>query len=224
MFGYFGSKRDLGHCYPTPRHDLVIEAFAGSASYALHGDNWRRDVLLVERNESLAMLWRWLINDARPADIVALPDLQVGQPLSQLPTVMRAVLAHVATVGNEATEDMVVSWSESRAGMADNVEKVKHWKVNCASYDDAPSAEATWFIDPPYQGPVGSGYLYGSSTIDFAHLAEWSRSRHGQVIACESGCATYLPFVPVRPLTDRPGDPHAEFVWHSNRRAGHSFE
>jgi len=220
MFGYFGSKQELAPLYPAPRHDLVIEAFAGSAGYSLHGDHWRRQVILMERNESLAALWQWLIEDADTAAIMALPDIRVGQELSRLPSLVRAVVCHLDTAGDEATAATVASWERSRAAMAADVGKVKHWQVRCADYVEAPHAEATWFIDPPYQGPVGSGYAYGSSSLDFAGLAAWSRSRAGQVIACESGCAAYLPFVPLRPDVDRHGDPHAEFVWHREVHAG----
>jgi hypothetical protein len=222
MFGYYGSKQKLASLYRPPRHDLVIEAFAGSASYALHGENWRRDVILMERHGPLATLWHWLINEATPATIMALPDVQPGQRLSGLPAMMRAVLCHLDTVGDQATGPTVTSWEKSRATMASNVWKVKHWQVRCADYFEAPDAEATWFVDPPYQGSVGEGYAHGSSSIDFARLTEWIRSRPGQVIACESGCAAYLPFIPLRPDVDRFGDRHAEFVWYKDPASAES--
>jgi hypothetical protein len=222
MFDYYGSKQVLAPLYPPPQHDLLIEAFAGSAGYALHGDNWRRDVILMERNRPLADVWQWLIDEATPSRIRALPDLAAGQSLSDIPSLMRAVICHVESAETKATRAMVAMWNTSRATMADNVWKVKHWQVRRAECYEAPEAEATWFIDPPYQGPVGDGYSFGSSSLNFARLAEWIRSRRGQVIACESGCADYLPFVPLRPGADLPQDPHAEFVWYSSTTAPES--
>ena len=56
----------------------------------------------------------------------------------------------------------------------------------------APDIEATWFIDPPYQG-VKKGHKHGADTIDFDELAERVMTRRGQVIVCE-GPSTWLPF------------------------------
>lgn len=36
FFPYYGSKWSLGPLYPAPRHDRIIEPFAGSACYSLH--------------------------------------------------------------------------------------------------------------------------------------------------------------------------------------------
>jgi site-specific DNA-adenine methylase len=54
--------------------------------------------------------------------------------------------------------------------------------------------EATWFVDPPYNNKAGSHYKCGSKDIDYNNLAEWCRSRRGQVMVCENAGATWLPF------------------------------
>ena len=35
MFSFYGGKRRLARFYPPPQHDVVVEPFAGSASYSV---------------------------------------------------------------------------------------------------------------------------------------------------------------------------------------------
>lgn len=72
------------------------------------------------------------------------------------------------------------------------VSSIKHWRILSKTYDELPDIEATWFIDPPYCGPAGRYYKYNE--IDYEHLAEWCRTRKGQVIVCEGAGAHWLPF------------------------------
>src|SRR5450756_1022722 len=69
MFSYYGSKRLLAHYYAEPQHDLIVEPFAGSAGYSLHGNRWRKDVLLLDRDTRLVGVWEWLIGEATRATI-----------------------------------------------------------------------------------------------------------------------------------------------------------
>jgi 16S rRNA G966 N2-methylase RsmD len=55
---------------------------------------------------------------------------------------------------------------------------------------------ATWFIDPPYEG-AGKHYIHNSKDINYSHLADWCKSRAGQVIVCEDQKATWLEFKPM---------------------------
>src|SRR5690606_36487887 len=56
FFGYYGGKwRDTPKHYTAPKHDLIVEPFAGSAGYALRYYN--RDVVLVERDPILVTVW-----------------------------------------------------------------------------------------------------------------------------------------------------------------------
>lgn len=71
-------------------------------------------------------------------------------------------------------------------------DSIKHWQVRNAPYWELPNVRATWFIDPPYCGPAGRYYKYNE--IDYEHLAEWCRTRKGQVIVCEGAGAHWLPF------------------------------
>lgn len=234
MFAYYGSKRGLAACYPEPQHDLIVEAFAGSAGYSLYGDRWRRRVLLFELDDDVADAWRWLIEDATPAAVRAIGTPAVGTPVAGLPALVRVTtraadgrLAAARGDGRSAalgtvTPETALRWERSRAAIAADVAKVKHWEVRQASCFEAPEVEATWFVDPPYQGPVGQGYAHGSESVDFRELARWIGTRRGQVIACEGGGANYLPFAPLRPGIDRRGDPHAELVWCRPPAAGES--
>jgi hypothetical protein len=214
MFSYYGSKRQLAHYYAEPQHDLIIEPFAGSAGYSLHGNRWRKDVLLLDRDARLVGVWEWLIGEATRAAILALPELRVGETSREFLSIASVATRTVNSLSTAVvTPSMVAAWEESRSFMAADIEKIKHWRVRCGEYDDAPDVPATWFVDPPYEGRVGDGYVFGSPGLDYAHLASWIRSRAGQAIACESGVARYLPFEPLRAGTDKPDDEHAEFIW-----------
>lgn len=85
-------------------------------------------------------------------------------------------------------------WSEAhRARVARQLASIRHWRVIEGDYTSAPDVEATWFVDPPYQRS-GVHYNHPSTALDFSALAEWCRSRRGQVIACEADGADWLPF------------------------------
>lgn len=71
-------------------------------------------------------------------------------------------------------------------------DSIKHWEVRNVPYWELPNVRSTWFIDPPYCGPAGRYYKYNE--IDYEHLAEWCRTRKGQVIVCEGAGAHWLPF------------------------------
>jgi hypothetical protein len=214
MFSYYGSKRLLAHYYADPRHDLIVEPFAGSAGYSLHGDRWQKDVLLLDRDTRLVGVWDWLIGEATRATILALPELRVGETSTEFLSIASVATRTVNSLGTAVvTPSMVAAWEESRSHLAADISKIKHWHVRSGEYTDAPDVAATWFVDPPYEGFVGDGYVHGSPGLDYTRLAAWIRARAGQALACESGVAGYLPFEPLRVGTDDPGDAHAEFIW-----------
>ncbi|HEX3947986.1 MAG TPA: hypothetical protein VHW47_09780 [Acidimicrobiales bacterium] len=218
MFAYYGSKEELAHLYPEPSHETIIEPFAGSAAYARHGDRWRAQVVLVEPDPQIVEIWHWLIGEATPEAVMALPEPAVGDPSGEL-SALTAVVSP-GPGGTGITPETVAAWRTRKPRLAASLHKVKHWRVLCGSYGEAPDMVATWFVDPPYQGTVGGAYRQNSSSLTFGALADWVRTRQGQVIACEGGCADYLPFEPLRPGVDRRGDPHAELVWSREARPG----
>jgi 16S rRNA G966 N2-methylase RsmD len=214
MFSYYGSKRLLAQHYAEPQHDMIVEPFAGSAGYSLHGIRWQKDVLLLDRDTRLVGVWEWLISEATRAAILALPELRVGETSTEFLSIASVATRTVNSLSTAlVTPSMVAAWEQSRSYLAADISKIKHWHVRSGGYADAPDVAATWFIDPPYEGRVGDGYVYGSRVLDYTHLATWIRARAGQTIVCESGVAGYLPFEPLRIGTDKPDDPHAEFIW-----------
>jgi hypothetical protein len=88
---------------------------------------------------------------------------------------------------------------EIRARIASQLEYIRHWIAIEGQYSDCPDLDATWFVDPPYRR-AGKYYVRPSGSIDFAHLAQWCKSRKGQVIVCENEGADWLPFVPFRAI------------------------
>lgn len=88
------------------------------------------------------------------------------------------------------------------------------WTIIEGDFSEAPSEVATWFIDPPY---VGKGRYYRKrlDAEDYERLAAFSKTRVGQVIACEGPSATWLPFRPLGVFKSSRNRAQ-EFVWTSD--------
>ena len=80
---------------------------------------------------------------------------------------------------------------------------------------------AVWIVpakgpndDPPYQT---AGRAYRFHDLDYPALAEWCKSRTGQVIVCENAGAAWLPFEPFRTIKGlegkRGGKQSVEVIW-----------
>jgi len=217
VFYFYGRKKQLASHYPPPQHDVIIEPFAGSAAYALYDENWKREVVLIDRDPRIVDIWRWLIDDARPSDILALPDLKIGERSSEfLHIVHAATKMAFAYKTIKVTPVLERNWEISKRVMATAVSKVKHWQVLCDDYTSAPEVEATWFIDPPYKGDPGMGYAFGSDRLDYDALSDWILQRRGQVIACEGPHGNYLPFAPLRVNMGVAGKQSTEVIWLSD--------
>ena len=224
FFTFFGGKWRSAPHYPAPAHDRIVEPFAGAAGYSVR--HHARDVVLVERDPTIAALWRYLIS-AKPADILALPDVEAGQSVDDLDVCPAAgsLIGFWLNKGTAAPCKRPSAWMRSgirpdsfwgptiRARIAAQVCAISHWTVIEGDYTEAPAGAATWFIDPPYQG-AGSNYRCSSRTIDFTALGRWCVGRAGQVIACENAGAGWLPF---RPLM-------ASKATHGRHRSGVSRE
>src|SRR5690606_8192533 len=86
-------------------------------------------------------------------------------------------------------------WTENKKKyIADNLFKIRHWKVALKEYKDIENINATWFIDPPYQF---GGKYYRHRKIDYVYLKDWCLSRKGQVIVCENSKANWMEFKPL---------------------------
>lgn len=201
FFKYAGSKWMLSKHYPAPHFDMLVEPFAGSACYATQ--HYERNVFLCEKNPEIAALWDYLIK-VDPQEIARLPvKLDIGLDIRTLPISnggkllirqwQRVGMSNCWTVSK--WNGLPGLWgAPTRDSVAENVSKIRHWRIIAADYTKLPNPKATWFIDPPYSGLP----LYDSKSIDYAQLASWCRGRNGQTIVCEVASATWLPFRPFR--------------------------
>lgn len=226
MFYYYGRKKQLAKHYPPPQLETIIEPFAGSAAYSLYGENWRKQVILIEADKRVASIWEWLIEEATREEINNLPDLKVGDRSSEfLHIVHAATKMAFAYKTIKVTPVLERNWEISKRVMASSLHKVRHWKIINADYSSAPDIEATWFIDPPYKDSPGRGYQYSSALIDYGKLAQWAQDRRGQVIFCEGENGDYLPFKNLREINGVAGKRSKEKIFYrdSNHHKQHDL-
>ena len=215
MFYYYGRKKKIASYYPLPNCSSIVEPFAGSAAYSMHGENWKKDVILVEKDKKVAEIWKWIINDATSNNILSFPDLQVGEKSSEFLHIVHAVTKQAFTYKTiKVTQILANNWKTSKKYMASNVHKVKHWKIICDDYKNSPNIEATWFIDPPYKGSPGLGYKQSSAMIDYNDLSSWTKERKGEVIFCEGESGDYLPFRPLTNVNGVAGKKNKEYMYY----------
>lgn len=214
MFYYYGRKKQIAKWYPAPTYGTIVEPFAGSAAYSMHSANWNKAVILVEKDQRVAEIWRWLIEKATPKEILSVPELKVGEKSSEFLHIIHAATKMAFKYKTiKVTPVLERNWEISRRVMAANVHKVKHWKITNGNYDIVPNETATWFIDPPYISNSGAGYNCSNSDIRYDLLAQWIRGRKGQVICCEGAGATYLPFRPLLSLPGVAGKRNSELIY-----------
>jgi hypothetical protein len=215
MFYYYGRKKQIAKHYPAPNYDTIIEPFAGAAAYSFHGNHWRRQVILVEKDPRVASIWEWLIYEATPQQILSLPDLRVGDKSSEFLHIVHAATKMAFKYKTiKVTPVLERNWEISKRVMYSNLHKIKHWRIICGDYSECPDIEATWFIDPPYKNQPGMGYKYGSESIDYDKLAEWALARYGEIIFCEGEWGDYLPFCPLLDLKGVAGKSSREVIYY----------
>lgn len=206
MFSYFGSKYKLAKHYGEPRHDLVIEPFAGSAAYSLFWEP--KKVILIDKNPVIVSIWNYLIN-ATEKDIFDLPnDFEVIADCG-LEYGAENLIGFWAAKGKVTPARTKSKWGKQYSSSPDckvwgdavknrivsQLEKIRGWQCHEGYYDLIPNQIAHWFIDPPYQV---AGKRYPHQVDNYKNLADWSRSRLGFVQFCENEGADYLPFEPFR--------------------------
>lgn len=231
FFGFYGGKwRDALRHYPAPKHDTVVEPFAGSAGYSVRYAD--RKVILGEKDPIIYGVWHYLVH-ASTADILSLPDLEPGQTVADLPVDQEArwLIGFWLNRGASRPRTGPSAWMRKgvrpgsfwgervRSTIASQVDRIRHWQVYNCSYEDLPvTGAATWFVDPPYQRQ-GRHYRYGAADIDFSALGDWCRSRPGQAIVCENDGADWLPFRPLADVkTTRRHSRSVEVMWIGGRR------
>lgn len=235
MFRYYGAKWRDAKRYPEPRHETLIEPFAGSAGYALR--HWRRRVILCDLDEHIAATWRYLLR-VLPAEILALPDIEDGQSVDDLdvPPEARVLIGwwlNCSSAPRKTPSAWMMAWRDRKPGsvwsartrerIARQVEQIRHWRFVQADYREIDHVgRATWFVDPPYQG-MGKHYRHGPQCLDYDALGAWCRGREGQVIVCENEGADWLPFDPLHyAKTSRVGKRSAEVIWTNSSRGQHA--
>lgn len=208
MWSYYGAKTNIVGLYPPPKHDKIIEPFAGSARYALK--YFEKEVLLVDKYEVIVKIWKWL-QLCSPKDILSLPRrFNPGDSLddhtfdceeAKLFMGFMVACAGYAPIKKPTKRKTIARPNFTNFGLkrvAANLHKIKHWEIRGAGYEEIQNEKATWFIDPPYQFG-GQVYIHSNKKIDFTHLAQWSKQREGQVIVCENTKATWMDFMPLKP-------------------------
>lgn len=175
--------------------------------------------MLCDKYEVVAKLWQWLIAEASTKDILSLPILSKGDTIErknfdcdeQFWLMGFMCQTSAAAPGKTVTEFSDGSVERQIKFIANNLFKIKHWKVINGVYYNLPNTEATWFIDPPYQYG-GEHYVCSSKVIDFNYLGKWCKNRNGHIIVCENTKAKWLPFKPLRKLN---GTVHktVEAIW-----------
>jgi site-specific DNA-adenine methylase len=221
MFSYYGAKTNLVGLYPPPKYGKIIEPFAGSARYALKF--WDREVLLVDKYPVVIQIWHWL-QSCSEKDILSLPRNIDNK--TKFDTMkfdcdeQRLFFSFVSGCGDakprtqataRKTIDRPNHINYNLQRVAKNLFKIKDWKIELGSYELVKNESATWFIDPPYQ-VGGETYAMNNKKINFQSLAEWCRSRKGQVIVCENTKADWMDF---KPMADQRGSLRTttEAIW-----------
>lgn len=223
FFPFYGAKWRSARLYGVPRHGLVVEPFAGSASYATY---WEPPhVVLIDADPIIAGVWSYLIH-VTEREVSALPDLDVGQDVRDLAIPQEAqwligywlnrgsaLPKRTRTAYSARTERSQLVWgARARERLASQVGRIRHWRVSCGDYRgvvrDRPIV-ATWFIDPPY---TDKGRFYRMANVDYSDIARWAKARAGQVIVCENSGAEWLPFTPLATTKSTTGVSE-EVVW-----------
>lgn len=206
MWSYYGAKTNVIDAYPRPMNDLIIEPFAGTARYALK--YFEKDILLVDKYEVIINIWKWL-QKCSINDIKSLPHFFKGnQSVNDFEfdcIEAKHLMGFLIGFGMEAPRLTAskkrmdqrpnhVNYSLNR--IAENLFKIKHWKIELGGYEDLKNQKATWFIDPPYQFG-GHVYKHNNNSIDFVQLGKWCLDREGQIIVCENFKADWMEFIPI---------------------------
>lgn len=214
IFSYYGGKSKIAELYPAPKHDLIIEPFAGAAAYAFrHARRGSgRTAWLNDLDERVGSIWEFLLSpDA--ADWVenvwprtvnegrTFNDYLPDDSPNGLIELFRAE-ANQGTQGARGVHNVVTSmgakcWPRTKGKLLDIIPLISHWRFTRRDYSSIIHPyDATWFIDPPYFNVAGQRYRTGSG-INYDALGVWCRSRRGQAIVCENAGAGWLDFQPL---------------------------
>lgn len=229
MWSYYGTKTNLAGRYPAPQHALIIEPFAGAAKYSLK--YWERDIILCDKYKVITDIWKWL-QQCSKKDILGLPRPADGETVDSFDICYQAKLLlgfiiHFGAYspGKKPTSHYTkhrpngIDFSIRR--IANDVHKIKHWKVIHGDYRELKNDAACWFIDPPYI-VGGAKYYCSGKDIDYKELSRWCLTRKGQIIVCENDTASWLPFMPFARNKTHNGD-RVESLYYQENLPGTVF-
>lgn len=200
MFSLYGSKSKIIKKYPEPVYGTVVEPFAGSARYSLR--YWANNVILYESDPKIYTVWKYLQSASR-VDILSLPSVPNATVLeniggfSQLSDGEKWLIGFCCNGGSAQPKNVsgrhnFNSWDKDKIRISNSLYKIRHWKILNETYQKCNiEFPATYFIDPPYQK---KGKWYKHNNVDYSFLAEWCKTRVGNVIVCENDGADWLPF------------------------------
>lgn len=231
MFSYYGGKSKVIYYYPKPKFNLIFEPFAGSACYS-YNYGLNKEVWLNDSYDVIYKVWKYILN-ATPEQINKLPDIKRGDDIRKLNLTEeeRYLLGFCCSNGVSRPTNIVTTyadktafpkdhpswrpsttWQLTRRRILDKLPAIKNWKITNLDYKELPDIEATWIIDSPYQF---GGQYYIKNEINYEELADWCKSRKGQVIVSENTKANWLPF---RPLKEMRGQKYktVEAIWTNN--------
>ena len=197
MFSFYGSKSKIIKIYPRPIYSAIIEPFAGSARYSLL--YFDKDITICDLDEMVIGVWKYL-QQATEKDVLSLPnipnsvELESVQGFSSLSNEEKWLIGYCCNRGSAIPKKhsgKFNSWDKDKIRISKNLYKIKHWNIILGTYDELENKKATYFVDPPYRV---QGKWYRKNDINYNHLAEWCKSRNGQVIVCENYGADWLDF------------------------------
>lgn len=207
FFSYYGAKYTCAGYLGKPKHNVVVEPFAGSACFSTR---WNVDnVFLYDISEDICSLWDFLIN-CSDNDIKNIPsNFNDFSEIKHLPRGAELLVRFWIAKGRAEPSGKLSPWYAQYKGSNDCRvwgEKVKsriltqkpfikNWKIDCLDYKAIPKIEAHWHIDPPYNNYAGS--RYPNSDLNYKELADWCKSLPGFVQVCENDGADWLDFKPL---------------------------
>lgn len=207
FFSYYGAKYTVAKYAGEPRRDLVIEPFAGSASYSTRYAP--KHVALYDISPDVCALWDWLIHCSE-ADVRAIPDAFASfDEVERLPRGAALLVRFWVSKGRAEPSSVLSPWYHKyrdhhdckvwgravKARIIAQKPAIAAWTVDNLPYWKVPLREAHWHVDPPYNNAAGSRYPFAG--IEFSNLADWCRSLPGTVDVFENEGATWLPFKPL---------------------------
>lgn len=230
FFSYYGAKWTGAKHYGPPRHDLVIEPFAGSACYSVR---WScKNVKLYDLSVDICDLWSWLIGCSEQ-DIVRIPDsFESYSEVLDLPRGPQLLVRFWISKGraepSKTLSPWYFEWRNSKncrvwgpavkRRIVDQKPIIQGWTIENKPWWQISKEEAHWHIDPPYNNSAGSRYPH--SDIDYSALGSWCLSLPGHVDVCENDGASWLPFEPLYDVVTlrgrRNGAISREAVWRNN--------